>query len=235
MDQERLRNFLPTTSLDFDLLHLGKIAQTLGEYNYLEVGVYRGGSLPPHLVNPDCKLIMGVDLFPDLCMDERHTGINYRPSSFELVVERTTAAGGDASKLKSFVGDIQDLPVEERYDMCFIDAEHTNAAAFRDAYNALKHMKPNHVMAFHDTTIVYGAIDCWTEYLKLQGISFHRFKMRHSEVTAFVCGDLPETLKYCFENQFDYDTFKMVAKVRLGNSIKENCPNYTEYMRYAHT
>jgi len=213
------------------LHRLGNCFQT--NYDYLEIGVYHGGSLALQLRNPKCKNAMAVDLYPQTCPDERHLTV-LGSMSFQVLTGRLQDAGYDITKMQTHSGDISSLAVTAKYDYAFIDAEHTNRAAFKDAIHCMKHLKDNSIMLFHDTTLVYGAIDCFGAYLELQEIPYKRYKLRNSELTLFLFGSIPSIENYCIKNESDYEDFKLGAKIRLADNVKKYNENWMEYTKYGY-
>lgn len=198
-------------------------------YSYLEVGVYYGQSLPYQLVREECSKVMGVDLFPKTYPDERHF-VHKKQPNWEQVFTYLDDRDVPREKLEHFHGDVADLPVEYQYDIAFIDAEHTNEAAFRDALNVMPHMKDDCLIIFHDTTLVFGAIDCFRVWLDSQSIKWNMFKIRGSELTVFVLGNMTEMEKFCRKRKQNYERFKMNAKLRLAfNIISKNSPDPAKY------
>src|SRR4051812_12044666 len=51
------------------------VRDAVGEYTYLEIGSYLGGSIQPHLLDPECRKIYSIDKRPRSQPDER--GIDY--------------------------------------------------------------------------------------------------------------------------------------------------------------
>jgi len=204
------------------------------DYNWLEVGTYYGQSLPYQLLNPNLKYLMALDLYPESYPDERNKdhvrgqGYNGSPS-FEKVYDLLNHWMVPTDKMETFQGDLAYLPVTTKYDIIFIDAEHTNAAAFRDGMNALKHLKETGCILFHDTTLVHGAIDCFNVYLKENGYTAERYKIKHSEITCFTIGDVPRDLSNWLEKgSANYDKFKINAKIRIACWMIKNHPFHFE-------
>ena len=224
------KNKIVTQTIYGDRVHLEAIPNNFEQpYKYLEIGVFKGGSLAPHLENDNCAKVMAVDLYPTSMRDERHLEV---PNSidFEWVKNNLTQNGYSIDKLSTFRGDIKNLPVDDKYDLCLIDGEHTNRAAFSDAVHCLRHMKANSLILFHDTTIVFGAIDCFGAYLDINEISYKRYKLKGSEITAFLLGNLRDIELYCHYNKSDYELFKIGAKLRLAEDVKKFRKDYENHL-----
>ena len=205
-----------------DQQFLEEIGGFYDNYSYLEVGVYQGRSLPFQLIRDSCTRVMAVDLFPETYKDERHFDHTDQPN-WEKVYKFLKSRNVPIDVLEHFHGDIKDLPVNGTYDIAFIDAEHTNEAAFRDALNVMKHMTRNGVIIFHDTTLVYGAIDCFNSWLEHMGYQSKMYKIKGSELSVFVLGNNPKVSDLCKKHKQDYEKFKFNAKMRLAfNLIAKN-------------
>jgi methyltransferase family protein len=137
-------------------------ADTRPSFAYLEIGSYLGGSLQAVVRDPRCTQIISID---PRVTTAPNTGV--RPVTY---VENTTAhmrellgtvPGADLSKLETFeVGadtlDTNALPVRPAY--CFIDGEHTDAAALQDARFCAEAVAGRGVVAFHDAPVVQNGI-----------------------------------------------------------------------------
>ena len=68
-------------------------------------------------------------------MSRREGAVPYPDNTTAGMLERLSRVpGADLGKLSTVDGTTEDLdPVALRVDLCLIDAEHTNAAALRDA------------------------------------------------------------------------------------------------------
>jgi len=145
----------------------------LGTYGYLEVGSYRGGSLVPHLVDPACTAIASIDPRPDVLPDERGRAARYDDNSTEAMIEGLAQVVplDTLGKLKTYdcdAGDLSDYPIEGGFNLAMIDGEHTNAAAFRDFVNIRKYMAKDSIVLFHDSNLVFDALQNIETLLRAQ-------------------------------------------------------------------
>lgn len=70
--------------------------------------------------------------------------------------------GADLAKLRTVEASTEDLDVaafEGAAQLCFIDAEHTHDAALRDARFCRQVVGEQGAIAFHDRTLILGAIE----------------------------------------------------------------------------
>lgn len=145
------------------LLRAQEIVSARGSYRYLEIGSYLGRSLQAHLQDADCAQALSIDLRPDVARDERgsfdiYAGITAEDMRREL---SQVCSEAEMAKLECVTGTSDVLrarPPYDRFDLAFIDGEHTNAAVFRDFLNVLGVMKDESVICFDDTTLVYASI-----------------------------------------------------------------------------
>jgi hypothetical protein len=139
-------------------------------YTYLEIGSHLGGSLQPFVVDSRCRAIVSIDPRPTVQPDERWVdGYEYPDNSTQRMLDRLDSVpGGDLTKIRTIEASTADIsPAGITADLCFIDGEHTNRAALRDA-EFCQACSP--VILFHDRTIVARAID---EFLRrTRGIGY---------------------------------------------------------------
>jgi len=162
-------------------------------YSYLEIGSYLGGSLQPHLLDPECARIVSVDKRPLVQPDARGYDWVYQNNSTARMLELLKEVSPDISKIETIDGDtgeVKPQQVGEKVDVCFIDGEHTDHAAFRDFRFCLDVLKENGAIIFHDSQITYNAIADATKYLSDNGFAFKAYPL---PLTAFVIeiGDFP--------------------------------------------
>lgn len=128
-----------------------------GEFCYLEVGSYHGASLQSFIVDPRCRSIVSIDRRDAVSPDGRREGaVPYPDNTTAGMLQRLLRVpGADLGKLSTVDGTTEVLdPVALRVDLCLIDAEHTNAAALRDARFCRQAIRDRGVIVFHDRLIV---------------------------------------------------------------------------------
>jgi hypothetical protein len=150
------------------------------EYVYLECGSHIGGSLLPHVLDPRCRILYSVDKRPLFQPDERGVNFEYPHNSSQRMVatlgRHVTATY--LAKLRTFDMDASELTareIHERPDLVLIDAEHTNAAVFRDFLHLYRHCHPSTVYAFHDANLIVSGLQNIEMFLSNNGVLFDSY------------------------------------------------------------
>jgi hypothetical protein len=143
------------------LLALHDALAQAGEFSYLEIGSHLGGTLQVPLADPRCKRVVSIDSRPEWQPDDRPglDGCDYAGNSTERMLDvLANVPGADLTKLATVDASTENLdPADfDRPDLCFIDGEHTYAAALRDASFCRALDAP--VIVFHDYSAVAPAI-----------------------------------------------------------------------------
>jgi Methyltransferase domain len=141
----------------------GATADSLGTFDYLEIGSHKGGSLQVLVADERCRKIVSIDPRPEWQPDDRPgmTGFTYSGNSTEEMLELLAEVpGADVAKIETIELGTESIDPEtvERPDLCFVDGEHTPAAAFRDARFCRAVLRGRGVIAFHDFWIVAPAV-----------------------------------------------------------------------------
>jgi hypothetical protein len=185
-----LFNYIPSQTTPNDkrallALHEAVRCQTKGNFVYLEIGSHLGGSLQALVADPACSRIISIDPRPDKFRDQRGLDLNYPENSTAKMLQLLSRVPhASIAKIETFeanTAELQSEHVRVRPDYCFIDGEHTDAAALRDARFCLKVVKPDGCIAFHDANIVFHAIDTFLTEL-------------HAERHDVRCYVLPDTV-----------------------------------------
>lgn len=173
------------------LLGAMRLARTAGSYSYLEIGSYRGGSLTPFLMDPACTAVASIDDRGRIQPDERGVGYDYSLITTQTMLDELHRCALDTHKLRTFDDSIHNVTGLEpaSFDLAFIDGEHTDEACFRDFLWALPLVKPDSIVLFHDSTLVYKSLRLIMLYLdkEARGYAFH--KRHDSEMSALLLGD----------------------------------------------
>jgi Methyltransferase domain len=142
------------------LLALHATLATRGDFSYLELGSNHGASLQALVADPRCSSIVSVDWRGDASSDERSEEEPGSGNSTARTRERLSAVpGADLEKLIAIDADADDLdPAGLSADLCFIDAQHTNAAALQAARFCRQVIRDRGVVVFHDRTLVARGI-----------------------------------------------------------------------------
>jgi hypothetical protein len=133
-----------------------------GDFRYLEIGSHRGGSLQALIRDPRCVEIVSIDSRPAEVPDELKGTVAYRGNTTERMLDHLRAIpGADVGKLRTFDASTADLEGvgDFRPQLSFVDGEHTNEAALRDARFCLRVMGGEGAVVFHDFGVVAAGID----------------------------------------------------------------------------
>jgi hypothetical protein len=157
------------------------VAARLGSFTYLEIGSDLGGSIQPYLLDERCARIISIDKRPEIQPDERGSNVRYPKNSTERMLQNLRGIqGSNVDKIKTFDADSSELNATQlpvRPDLCFIDGEHTNAAAARDYKFCESVIAERGVIYFHDAHIVFQALDGIVEHLKATGRPFVAYNL----------------------------------------------------------
>jgi len=172
------------------ILNIRNILSKNGKYNYCEIGSYLGGSLVPFLRDTQCEYILSVDDRGKIQPDERGISYDYRHISTQTMLDTLSRNSLDLTKLETFDGSINELNQNiNKFDLVFIDGEHTDYGCFRDFIYSQKYLKENSVVMFHDSTLVYKSLKMIQEYLTYSNVSYKFIKILNSSVTFIFFGD----------------------------------------------
>jgi hypothetical protein len=222
---------IPSQTGDGDkksLLSLQNIVRSnVRSYIYLEVGSFMGGTLLPHLADPECRVVYSIDKRPASQMDERGRTYDYVNSSTQdmLATLEQHLPLSAMLKLQSFDLDASELTADQIAlpgDFVFIDAEHTNQAVFRDFLSVFRFAKENSVIAFHDAQYLFDALSNIETLLAYQKIKHRAFVIPDS-VFVILLGDFVNLAanalsRFCL----DKETYFANAKRSLWEEIARN-------------
>jgi predicted O-methyltransferase YrrM len=189
---------IPSQSSDHDkksLLACQLAARSLSpDYNYLEIGSYLGGSIQPHLLDEKCARIFSIDKRPEKQPDERGAEYKYLNNSTARMMEKLReVAPENLDKITTIDGDTRSLDpgqINEKIQLCFIDGEHTDEAAFSDFKFCLSVLDTTGAIIFHDAAITYNGLDNCVKYLQDNQISYRAYNLPDI-VFAVEIGDFP--------------------------------------------
>lgn len=183
-------------------------------YDYVEIGSFMGGSLTPFLFDSYCLSVLSIDDRGHAIKDERGINVDYTPITSQAMRDNLTKHGVPTTKLTTYDYSIETLAsVERRYDLAFIDGEHTDLACFRDFLYVLPLLKSDAIVMFHDSSLVYKALQMIRVYATRNFPSFRLVKKKDSEMSALFLGTFaaikPEDL---FGEMEDFDTFCTISE-----------------------
>lgn len=138
------------------------VRQRPGEYTYLEIGSHLGGSIAPHLMDPQCKRIYSVDPRPETQPDARRPGhVAHYPGNSTGAMMARLAEIGDTSKVTTFEAPTRGVfPGNPTHapDLCFIDAEHTCRAVRSDFEWCSRKSADRAIIILHDIRTLHPAL-----------------------------------------------------------------------------
>jgi len=185
------------TSLDdrMSLLALqSAVARGFSSYAYLEIGSHLGGSIQPLLLDARCRKIYSIDPRPASQPDNRGIVYEYPENSTRKMLDNLRALdGGDLLKIQCFDSDASQVDprqIGDRPNFCFIDGEHTTAAAVSDFQFCRGICHPDGVIAFHDASIIVPALKRVLQQLRRQRVEFRAGKLP-GEVFFIALGQSP--------------------------------------------
>ena len=181
-----LFNAIPSTTSDDDKQSLLAVQRATainkGDFVYLEIGSYMGGTIQPFLLDQRCKKIYSIDSRPNIVPDDRSK--NYMPTYKNNSSERMLKLLGEInaseiSKIECFETDTKGIEPSEinlKPNAIFIDGEHTKNAVLSDFHFLSKIFSKDCTILFHDLYIIYPAISQICKNLKKQKRKFKAFK-----------------------------------------------------------
>ena len=157
------------------------VSARLGSFTYLEIGSHLGGSIQPFLLDHRCTHIVSIDKRPEKQPDLRGKLYAYPDNSTVRMLENLRRVARDGvAKITVFDTDSSELKASmlpSRPDLCFIDGEHTNTAVERDFAFCQSALAAPGVIYFHDSQIVFQALDNILTSLRTAGQPFHAYNL----------------------------------------------------------
>lgn len=179
--------FLEGASTAIDLAFIKGIVKSKKDCDYLEIGSFRGESLINVL--PDCKTATSISLSPSE-MAEMNIPSDYIEADYCLVSpnEKLTRI-----QHNSLTFDYNSL--NKKYDVIFIDGDHSTNGVKTDTKNAMKLLKDeSSIIIWHDCSLSYSDI----RYDVIQGIMLGTTNEQFSNfyrVRNTLCGIYKKNLK----------------------------------------
>ena len=164
-------------------LHAGCRA-AFGTFCYLEIGSYLGGSLQAFIRDPACHTIVSIDPRPESQPDERGIRYWYRDNTTKRMLDALgTIPGAELGKLHPIERGTDELSpseIDANPQLSFVDSEHTDPAALRDARFCDAAMHESGCVAFHDAPVVYRGIGRFLTELEGAGRPFSAYVLPDS-------------------------------------------------------
>ena len=168
--------------------------ELLDTYTYLEIGSYMGGSLQPYVLDDRCGKIISIDKRPHVAQDARGVDQVYENNSSLAMIENLKTISSTAvEKIDCIDGDVTEIDaasVPAMPQLCFVDGEHTDRAAWNDFNFCFRVMSPNGAVVFHDSMIVYNSLSRIVQHLENEGTVFNAYNLPDA-VFVIEIGDFP--------------------------------------------
>jgi len=162
-----------------------------GEYVYLEIGSYLGGSIQPHFLDPKCRKIYSIDKRQLVSRDERTEEPGYPGNSKDHMLSLLAAIDSDQGrKIDCVDGESKSISpsrISVPPNLCFIDGEHTPEAVVADFDFCLRVCAAGATIVFHDSQIVFRGLRSAISEMKRKGTQFSAHAM--SDVVYVICLD----------------------------------------------
>jgi hypothetical protein len=166
---------IETQSMEGDRLAwlaIQRYVRRAGDYAYLEIGSFRGGSLQQHVADPKCRRAYSIDPRPERSPDNRGRAMQYEGNTTEQMVKNLSRVpNAQLQRLTCFDTDASALEpsrIAVPPNLCFIDGEHTTEAVLSDFRFCQSVARPDSVIVLHDDDIVTPAIRQLLRLLRLQ-------------------------------------------------------------------
>lgn len=166
-------------------------ARRFGNYTYLEIGSYLGGSLQPHVIDERCSRIYSIDLRPAETPDNAYDGriVTYYATSEQKMLDNLgNIEGAEISKIVCFqcnASDVDNAQFNSPPHIAFLDGEHTNPATMNDFNKCLEVIHPSGAILFHDYGLIHRAVGNAMSQLRSESRSFTPIKLEGSVFGIF--------------------------------------------------
>jgi len=228
--QKRLSsNFpIPSQSSPADKVFLLKtiaiVKKMTPSFRYIEIGSFMGGSLTPFLLDSACDLVVSCDERERQQPDERGAKFDYAGITSQTMVDNLILNGIDISKLVIHDGSVTSY-IEKgiKFDVAFIDGEHTDVACVRDFIWTYPLMVESSIILFHDSTIVHKALAIIRELNLKNNIEFKMLKDQNSEVSALFLGRFARIdHRDCFGEFEEWSVFQQRSEIAMLSAVISN-------------
>jgi hypothetical protein len=133
-----------------------------GRFCYLEIGSHLGGSLQSFIRDPACFMAISIDPRPESQPDERGIRYRYPGNATQRMLDVLAAIPtADLGKLHAIERSTDELHADDlpaRPQLAFVNGEHRDRAAFRDARFCAAAMSEGGCIGFHDAPVVYRGV-----------------------------------------------------------------------------
>jgi methyltransferase family protein len=139
-----------------------------GQFSYLEVGSYVGGSLQVLVADPRCVSITSIDSRPASAPDVRGAS-DYRGNTTARMLELLgSVPGADLTKVRTIEAETGAIAPDELEapQLCLVDGEHTYEGVLGDARFCRRVVREQGAIAFHDRRLIRPAIERFLEEIR---------------------------------------------------------------------
>lgn len=190
------------------------------QYVYLEIGSHLGGSLQTHLLDRACTRLFSLDTRPPSQADERGVRFHYADNSTArmraLLEALVPGRGADLECFEASSTQLDPAVIRPAPQLCFIDGEHTDEAAWADFQFCRRVLAPGGgLIVFHDAAVIYEALARIVSTLAAEGVAFHAYNLPDVlfciELGATPAHRQPEIAALLLDNHVGY-----LASLRLN-------------------
>jgi hypothetical protein len=195
------------------LLALHSAVAQRGPFSYLEVGPYLGGTLQALVADPRCTSVVAIDRRDETSPDERPERPLYLENTTGHMMELLDHVPyADVTKVRPVDASTEMLDPENfTADLCFIDGEHTNDAALRDARFCRRVIRDCGVIAFHDRTLVARAL---RSFLAELDVSHRAYPLKH-EIFVVEIGPVSLLGQAAVRSQLPRRAWLLLSRLKL--------------------
>ncbi len=203
------------------LKSIAAVRERCDKFKYIEIGSYLGGSLTPFLLEESCELVVSVDERERQQPDERGAKYDYAGITSQTMINNLASHNISVEKLITHDGQISTLKhLNNKFDIAFIDGEHTDVACVRDFLWTFPIMKVNSLILFHDSTIVYKALAIIREIMISRNIEFKLEKFSKSEISILMTGSFSRiNSEALFGETQEWSEFQGKSEVDILSSL----------------
>jgi len=197
-------------------------------YAYLEIGSFLGWSLQPYLFDTGCTKVYSIDKRCSIAPDDRDgaSTIIYQDNTsanmLRLLKQVNEAGVRKIICLEGDAADIDARKIDSPPAFAFIDGEHTYSAVLADFEFCLQVVALDGLIAFHDSYIIYPALEEICARLKRQRRAFKFWKLAGS--VSVVSFDLQFADRTPHIQSLIDDNLQAWKKFSAGQRIKKVLP-----------
>jgi len=142
------------------------------------------------LKDPQCSHILSIDERNRQQPDERGAKFDYVGITHQTMIDNLVSKNFNVSKLETFDGSVNEYnKTDKKFDLVFIDGEHTDWACFRDFVHSRKLLKENCVILFHDSDLIYKSLKIIQELLTASNEKFKFIKIKNALISCVFLND----------------------------------------------